>query len=129
MAECYYALGKFDTALLNIDYAIGATRENERYYMIKSLIQRAMGDYEGALASAESSLEKDPDSNDALIAKALAQLRLGNSTDASVCLSEATMNAPEDPYLAVLRGWVLKDFRKQEKNATMSFEQRAGYGH
>lgn len=123
LAECYYALGKFDTALLNIDYAISATRDNERYYVIKSQIQRALGDYDSALACAESALEKDPDSNEALIAKALAQLRLGNSADASVCLSEATMNAPEDPYLAIIRGWVLKDFRNQKKNADMSFER------
>ncbi len=123
LAECYYALGKYDTALLNIDYAISATKENERYYMIKSNIQRARGDYESALSCAESSLEKDPDSNDALIAKALAQLALGNSADASVALSEATMNAPEDPYLAMLRGWVLADYRKQPANARHSFER------
>ena len=70
LAECYYALGKFDTALLNIDYAISATRDNERYYMIKSNIQRALGDYDSALACADSALEKDPESNEALIAKA-----------------------------------------------------------
>lgn len=68
-------------------------------------------------------LEKNPDSNDALIAKALAQLHLGNSADASVSLSEATMNAPSDPYLAMIRGWVLKDYRNQDKNARRSFEQ------
>ncbi len=123
LAECYFALGKFDTALLNIDYAISATRDNERYYVIKSQIQRALGNYDSALSCAETALEKEPDSNEALIAKALAQLRLGNSADASVCLSEATMNAPENPYLAIIRGWVLKDYRRQKKNADMSFER------
>jgi len=123
LAECYYALGKFDTALLNIDYAISATKDNGRYYMVKSQIQRARGEYDSALSCADSALEKDPDSNDALIAKALAQLALGNSADASVCLSEATMNNLEDPYLAMLRGWALEDFRKQPKNARNSFER------
>ena len=33
------------------------------------------------------------------------------------------MNAPEDPYLAIIRGWVLKDYRNQKKNADMSFER------
>lgn len=123
LAECYFDLAKFDTALLNIDYAISNTRDNERYYVIKSRIQRARGDYDSALSCAESALEKNPDSNDALIAKALAQLHLGNSADASVSLSEATMNAPSDPYLAMIRGWVLKDYRNQDKNARRSFEQ------
>ncbi len=123
LAECYYALGKLDTALLNIDYAISATRDNERYYIIKSRVQRALEDYDSALSCADNALEKDPNSNEALIAKALAQLALDNSADASVCLSEATMNAPADPWLAMLRGWVLKNFRKQDKNARLSFER------
>lgn len=123
LAECYYALGKYDTALLNIDYAISATRENDRYYMIKSNIQRARGEYESALSCADSSLEKDPESNDALTAKALAQLALGNSADASVAISEAIMNAPDDPYLAILRGWILADYRKQPANAAHSYER------
>ena len=123
LAECYYALGKFDTALLNIDYAISATNDNGRYYMLKSRIQRARGEYDNALSCADKSLEKDPNSNEALIAKALAQLALGESADASVSLSEATMNAPEDPWLAMLRGWVLRDYRKQKANADRSFER------
>lgn len=123
LAECYYALGKFDTALLNIDYAISATKDNERYYVIKSNIQRALGDYESALSCADSALEKEPDFDEALIAKALAQLSLGNSADASVCLSEAMMNEPDMPYIAILRGWVLSDFRKQTANARSSYER------
>ena len=82
-----------------------------------------MAQHQQALSCAETALEKEPDSNEALIAKALAQLRLGNSADASVCHSEATMNAPENPYLAIIRGWVLKDYRRQKKNADMSFER------
>lgn len=33
------------------------------------------------------------------------------------------MNAPEDPWLAMLRGWVLRDYRKQKANADRSFER------
>lgn len=60
LAECYFDLAKFDTALLNIDYAISNTRDNERYYVIKSRIQRARGDYDSALSCAESAWRRIP---------------------------------------------------------------------
>lgn len=123
LAECYYALGRYDIALLNADYAITATDDNAFYYVLKSRILRAKDDNEGALSAAEKALEKAPEMTDALVSKALAQLPLGQSADASVALSEAAMNAPEDPMVAILRGWVLADYRKQAKNAELSWDR------
>lgn len=123
LAECYYYLARYDIALLNADYAISATTENAPYYVLKSLIKRAQGDNQAALDAAEKALEKAPELNDALVAKALAQLALGQSSEASVALSEATLTAPEDPRLAILRGWVLADYRNQAANAKRSFER------
>lgn len=123
LAECYYALGRYDVALLNADYAITATEDNAFYYVLKSRILHAQGDSEGALSAAEKALEKEPEMTDALVCKALAQLPLGQSADASVALSEASMNAPQDPRVAILRGWVLADWRNQAKNAELSWER------
>ncbi len=123
LAECYYALGKYDTAQLNIDYAIGATHDNAFYYVLKSRIERALGNADAALSAAEKALEKNENYNDALVAKALAELALDESADASVALSEAAMNAPEDAYLALLRGWVLNDYRNQPANAERCYER------
>lgn len=123
LAECYYFLGRYEIALLNADYAISATDDNAPYYVIKSNIKRAVNDCDAALAAAESALEKAPESIDALKAKALAQIPLGQTADASVALSECAMVAPEDPMIAILRGWVLEDYRKQKSNATKSYER------
>ena len=123
LAECYYALGNYDIAEVNIDYAISATNDNTFYYVLKSRIERALGNTESAISCAEKALEKEPESNDALIAKGLAELSAGDAADASVCFSEAAMNNPEDPYLALLRGWVLADYRKQETNAKRCYER------
>ncbi len=123
LAECYYYLGRYDVALLNIDYAIGATPDNARYYVLKSQIKHALGDNEAALAAAESAIEKDPELIDALVAKAIAQIPLGKSAEASVSLSEAAMVNPENPEIAILRGWVLRDFRNQEANANRAYER------
>ena len=123
LAECYYALGRYDTALLNADYAISATEDNAFYYMLKSRILLAQGDDLGALTAADRAVEKKPEMTDALEAKALAQLAIGESAQASVSLSEAAMAAPEDPKIAILRGWILNDYRHQESNAQREYER------
>ena len=122
LAECYYYLGRYDRALLNADYAISATDDNEFYYVVKSRIKRALGDNEGALDAAEKALEKSPEDLDALVAKTLAQVELGQVADAAVALSEAAMVNPENPELQMLRGWVLGDYRKQKTNAERAYD-------
>lgn len=123
LSECYYALGRYDIALLNVDYAISATENNAFYYMLKSRMLRATADYSGALEAAERALEKEPEMTDALVCKALALLPLGQSADAGVALSEAAMVAPEDAYIGLLRGWVSADYRKQPANASAAYER------
>lgn len=123
LAECYYALGKYDIALLNVDYAISASPEDASYNVLKSSILRATGDADGALEQAEIALEKSPDSTPALQAKSLAFESKGDYQQASVTLSEAILNSPTDPYLLMLRGWILKDYRKQADVAKTCYER------
>ncbi len=123
LAECYYSLGKYDTALLNADFAISATEDNAYYYVLKSNILRAKGDSEGALEAAVKALDKQPEMVDALVAKALAQVRLGMAADASVALSEAEMTDAASPRISILRGWVLGDYRKQKANAERAYDR------
>lgn len=123
LAECYYALGKYDTALFNIDYAISANQDNVDFYILKSNILRASGDSNGALSQAEIALEKAPDNNVAIQTKALALIALGEYQQASVLLSEAILNDATDPYLLMLRGWVLAEFRSQPNVAKTCYEQ------
>lgn len=123
LAECYYYLGRYDVALLNIDYAIGGTDQNSYYYMFKSRIERAMGNPEEAVKAANAALVTDAEFSDALIAKALAQLDLDESADASVTLSEVAMNEPENALAFLLRGWVLATYRNQPKPANQAWER------
>lgn len=122
LAECFYYLGKYDRALLNADFAISATEYNGPYYVTKSLILTAKGEAADAVAAAEKALEKDPELIDALRAKALAMVANGQSAEASVALSEAAMVNPENPELQILRGWVLTDYRHQERNGKRAYE-------
>lgn len=123
LAECYYALDDTESALLNIDYAIGAAPDKVRYHVLKSDIQLARGNADDALQSAEKALELNPDFNAALIAKAKALIAKQEYADASVALSEAAMNEPENHMVFMLRGWVLNDFRHQPDNARNAYER------
>lgn len=123
LAECYAALGKYDTALLNIDYAITSTDDNADYYVMKSRIERALGNNEEALKAADKAIEKAPDLNEALQAKALALVGLEKYQEASVLLSEAILNDSTDPYLLMLRGWILDQYRNQPDVAKTCYER------
>lgn len=71
----------------------------------------------------KKALEKDPNCNPALIAKAYAQIALKEYADASVALSEAAMNEPENPALFMLRGWVLDSFRNNAASAKSCYSR------
>lgn len=123
LAKCFYALGQYDTALANADYAISATSDNAPYYALKSEILSAQGDFTDALENAERALEKNPELNDALHAKAIAQLGLDQAEDASVSLAEALINAPTDAALLMLRAWVADTKLSQPKIKTAMLER------
>lgn len=117
LAKCFYALGQYDTALANADYAISATNDNAPYYALKSRILSAQGDFGEAYSNAERSLAKDANSNDGLIAKAEAQIGMSNAEGASVSLAEALINNPSDPQTLMLRAWVCGKLLNQPKVA------------
>ncbi|MCH5244977.1 MAG: tetratricopeptide repeat protein [Muribaculaceae bacterium] len=123
LAECYYALGKYETALFNVDYAISANPDRAEYYVLKSNILRATGDARGAVEQAENALSKSPDNKAALEAKALALVAGEEYQQASVLLSEAIMTDSADPYLQMLRGWILTDYRSQPDIARRCYEE------
>lgn len=106
LAKCFYALGQYDTALANADYAISATSDNAPYYALKARILNALGEYEEALANAERALDKDPTLVAALQAKADAQTALGKADEASVTLAEALLSEPSNPGLLMQRAWL-----------------------
>ncbi|MDE5786785.1 MAG: tetratricopeptide repeat protein, partial [Duncaniella sp.] len=123
LAECYYALGEYEKAMMNIDYAVNAAPENADYNILKSKILLALNEPDNALASADKAVEANPDLNAAIIARANALIALKNYTEASVALSEAAMNNPEDPELYIVRGWVLEKFRDNAKSGKASYER------
>lgn len=123
LAKCFFALGQYETALANADYAISATADNAPYYALKAQILNAMGEHNEAMTNAERALTKNPGLAAALRAKADAQVALGNADEASVTLAEALLSEPADAQTLMQRAWVCGDKLGQKELADKLYER------
>lgn len=113
LAECHYYLCDFSKALDEINRAIGTTDNNAEYYIVRSKIRLAMGDDVNALESAIMSLDKNPNSNGAIVQKGLCNISMRKFQTASDCIGEALVTEPENARLLLLRAWILqKELRR-----------------
>lgn len=113
LAECFYGIGRYQEALTEINQALSMTADNGEYYIVRAKIRRAMGDYEKALESATSALDKLPTSTRAMVEKGLCNLSLGNYEDASALFGEAVMDEPDNAYYYLLRANVMSSHLKE----------------
>lgn len=120
LAECYYALGHYQTALDNSDAAIASSDGTDdvcHYYTVRAMIQRAMGNEDKALNSIDRALDFMPDDIDATVEKALILAKKETAKESSALLGEVVMSQPYDPMNYMTRAWVLNDFLNQPKAA------------
>lgn len=123
LADCYYALGNYHEALDNVDYALNGSSTNKDYLITKAKIQRALNNPESAIECTDKVLAKDPNCNDALIQKALAMVDLKKYSEATALLGEAALNDAENPYLFILRAWILDTYMEQKDNAKVFYNR------
>jgi tetratricopeptide (TPR) repeat protein len=130
LAECYYALGQYDKALDNIETALATYEEGvddpAHYFTVRAQIQRAMANYDKALASANRALDLKEDDAEAQVVKALILTDQKKAEDASNLLGEVIINNPDEPMNYLLRAWVLNDFMNQTKAANGFYSRAAG---
>lgn len=120
LAECYYALGKYETALEKIDMAITKLEQNDDaclYYTVRSRILRATGNFDKAKTSIDRALDFSPENVEATVEKALVLTSLKEAAEASALLGEVVMSNPYEPMNYLTRAWVLNDFLNQPKAA------------
>lgn len=130
MAECQFALCRFDEALNNIDYALGMVRDNtSSYYALRSRILRAMGRLDDAIAAALIATTSDSQNGDALTELALAYAAKGRYDEASTLLGEASLNDAEDPRYPMLRAWVLETGLNNPNAAAQQYRKVADMDH
>ncbi len=123
IAECQYALGQYDKALENIDYALGLIRDNADYFVLRSKILRAVGRDDDAVKAAADALAVDRQSNSALEEMALAYLAVGNADEASNLLGEAILNDAENPGYCMMRAWVFEKYLNRPTTARQLYEK------
>lgn len=110
IAECQYALGRYDQALESIDRAMGMVRGQIDYYALRANILRALNRPDGAKVSAEAGLMLNSNNTDCLEALALAQIDLKEYSDANTSLGEIVLNDPEKPAPLLLRAWLSETY-------------------
>ncbi len=123
LAQCYYGLGKYQEALTEINQAMSMTTDNGAYYITRAKIRRAMGDYDRALESATSALDKLPSSPAAMVEKGLCFKSLKQYSDASSLFGEAIMDEPDNALNYLLRANLLTNNLK-ETGAARNLYQR-----
>lgn len=124
LADCYYALGKYDEALDNIDFALAGSTKVKSYFVTKAKILRALNNNADALKNADNALELDPNYNEALKIKALVLNDSGKYNDATALLGEISLNDSRNAFAMIMRGWILEKEMKQPVYAK-NFYQRA----
>ncbi len=129
LAECYYALGQFQTALDNSETAI-ATADPQvddlcHYSTIRAMILRALGQTDKALSTINRALDYNENDIDAQTARALILIDKKDYDKASAQLGELIMTQPYEPLPYMLRAWIANDFTKQPKAAEGFYKQVA----
>lgn len=127
LAECYYALGRYQDALDNSEQALATYDLQQddvcRYFTVHAMIQRAMGNVEKALTSVDRALDFDAENVAALSEKALVLTSLKKYKEASELLGEVIMSNPYEPMPYMLRAWIANDYLNQP-NAAKAFYNR-----
>ncbi len=120
LAECYYALGDYETALDEIDSALAKYTDEDdpcRYFTVRAKIQRALNQQDKALLSINRALDIEPENSEAMVEKALILTDQKKAKEASTLLGEVIMANPYEPMNYLTRAWVMNDFLNQQKAA------------
>lgn len=127
IANCQFALCKYDDALNNIDHALASVTDGNtsKYFTLRSRILRALGRNEEAVRVANNAVAADRNSGDALAELALAYVAVGNYTEASSLLAEASVNDADSPRYPLLRGWVMEKYLNDADGARNQYRKVA----
>ncbi len=109
IAECQYALGKYQEALESVDYALGQVNDNALYFTLRSKVLRALGRYDEAVRASALAMVINREDGDVLAEMALAKMAVGENDEASALLGEAMLLNAENPRYPILRGWLAAD--------------------
>ena len=129
MARCCLALNKLGEAATNADMAVlkangsatATAGDQLEAQLAKAEVEEASGNYSAALLAATKALRVNPNSVDALIQSALANIGLKDGNAAIQNLNEAIMTDPENIYTQMLRAYVNFNIMDDAKTAIIEY--------
>lgn len=123
IALCRYALGAYDDAIYDINFAINGATENCDYYVVKAKILRALGRSAEAIEYCDIAIGKNPNHTPAIVEKGLCLSDLCDYNQAVVLYGEATLNDANNPYYYLLRAEILNKRLNQPSDANVIYER------
>ncbi len=129
MAECDFALGNYEKALNNIEYAISRDPNKVNYYILRSKILRALGRNEEAVRAGAAAIACDRESAEALAEMAMGYMATGNYEQANSLLGEAMLTDAENPNYPLLRGWIAENYTNNPTAANQYYNMVTEMDH
>ncbi|MDR2150867.1 MAG: tetratricopeptide repeat protein [Spirochaetaceae bacterium] len=107
LAECYYALGEFDQALIWVRKARFLSRNDMALADLEAFILIALGQLDAADTVLAAVLSREPYNKEALFAASELDIARGRSSDAITRYKEAVRRFPDDRRLLISLALVL----------------------
>ena len=123
ISDCQYALGKYNDAIYNINYAINTSTTNSEYYVLKAKILRALGNSAEALECCDLAIEQNPNLTNALTTKGLCLSDLNKYNEALALYGEAILNEANNPYNYFLRAELFEKHINNTQEARVLYER------
>lgn len=124
MAQCEFALCKFDKALDDVDYAISMDgSRNSDFFVTKSKILFAQGKYKEAADALRTASLSGNLPVSAIQYESVLCFKQKDFAKANDLLASMIIDRPEDMKNYMLRAWVLTDGLKNQKEATSLYQR------
>jgi predicted Zn-dependent protease len=119
-ARTALALNRLDDAYQAATNAVSLSKDSETL-LVRSAVELARETPAAALLSATEAYKLDANSNEALIAVALANVALGDAKSAVEALNEVIMNDATNPYPLMLRAYINANSLNNDKSSVADY--------
>lgn len=125
MAECQFALGRYNDALANVEHALAMQPDVQSSLVLKAQILRALGRADAAFEASLKASVVNPGTAVPIVEMGLCRAAQGNYAEAGDLFGEATLTDPASPMNFMLRAWMLEAHLNQPVAAKGFYEQVA----
>lgn len=123
IAECLYALSRYNDGLNSINIAIELKADNCKYFELKAKLLMALEQLPESLKCCDIAIENNSNYTPAISTKGLCYENMGNYTQAYSLYGEALLNEAHNPYNYLLRAHLLNAYLNKPNEAKILYER------